>query len=207
MRARLMRGLKWTAILVVGLVVVVGVALPVQQYLFYRRAKRLLADMQTIELHKSTWADAQGLMHRWGRYGNYSGTCTAESCRYSITVGDPIDVGIGWLWDHLSQRAQDHLPLGTMMRFFARVGCRSWTLVGRFIVQDGFIVRSGVHAIGSPTGANGEFYGYLLEASVDSVDHVGSWDDLVDHRRIPFSSRLTTVWAVLVPARIAMLPG
>jgi hypothetical protein len=55
MRARWLRALRRVVAVVVALVVLVAVALPLQQYLFYLRAKRLLADMQAIELHKSTW--------------------------------------------------------------------------------------------------------------------------------------------------------
>ena len=29
-------------------------------------------------------------MTRWGKWGHYDGTCTAESCSYSINLHDPI---------------------------------------------------------------------------------------------------------------------
>jgi hypothetical protein len=32
--------------------------------------------MHQIRLYQSTWADALRLMHRWGSWGHYDGTCT-----------------------------------------------------------------------------------------------------------------------------------
>jgi hypothetical protein len=42
--------------------------------------------MHQIRLYQSTWADAQRLMHRWGAWGHYEGTCTAASCKYEIEM-------------------------------------------------------------------------------------------------------------------------
>ena len=47
-----------------------------QQYLLRWRAERLMADMHRIRLYQSTWADAENLMHRWGAWGHFEGTCT-----------------------------------------------------------------------------------------------------------------------------------
>ncbi len=44
----------------------------------------LLADFQSIQVNQSDWSDAQRLMHRWGRWGHYKGTCTPASCSYDF---------------------------------------------------------------------------------------------------------------------------
>ena len=71
-----------------ALVVVIAVAVPIRQRLFRRRAERLLADMQSIELHKTDWSNAQELMHRWGAWGRYEGTCTWANCKYTVLLSD-----------------------------------------------------------------------------------------------------------------------
>jgi len=185
-----MRGLKWAAILVIGLVALLAVALPVSHYLFYLRAKRLLADMQSIELHKSTWADAQVLMRRWGRYGNYNGSCTAESCRYSIDTGDPFGTIATWMFSHFSAKQMEHIPIKRMGGIVNAMGDLGETLVGKFIVQDGLIVRSGVYAVVrvSPLRNSDDRYGYELIGSAYSGEHVATWADLHNLRKRPFST-------------------
>ena len=78
--------LGWLMLGLTGLFLVCCVAGELRQRILVHRASRLLADMHRIELHKSTWADAQKLMIRWGRWGHYEGTCTAEDCLYVVTL-------------------------------------------------------------------------------------------------------------------------
>ena len=86
------------------------------QWLLRWRAEKLLADIQALEVNRSSWSDAQRLMLKWGRWGNYWGTCTAESCEYWIDMthvlperlrGYPDEGVKNWLprlMDHLGQR-------------------------------------------------------------------------------------------------------
>ena len=53
------------------------------------RMSHLLADYHRLHPTQSTWADAQKLMSRWGRWGQYEGSCTSVACNYSISVWDP----------------------------------------------------------------------------------------------------------------------
>ena len=70
--------------LFLSLVLLTFLAVQTQQRMLRWRAERLLADMHQIRLYQSTWADAQRLMHRWGAWGYYEGSCTAASCTYQI---------------------------------------------------------------------------------------------------------------------------
>ncbi|WP_157466474.1 hypothetical protein [Edaphobacter aggregans] len=72
--------------MVLSLVLLTFLAVQIQQRMLRWRAERLLADMHQIRLYQSTWADAQRLMHRWGAWGHYDGSCTAESCKYEIEM-------------------------------------------------------------------------------------------------------------------------
>ena len=69
-----------------SLVLLTFLAVQIQQRMLRWRAERLLADMHQIRLYQSTWADAQRLMHRWGAWGHYDGSCTAASCKYEIEM-------------------------------------------------------------------------------------------------------------------------
>lgn len=61
-----------------------------QQYVLRWRAERLLADIRQIQMGKSTWADAQRLMHRWNKWNvSWDGLeCNARSCNYAISLDD-----------------------------------------------------------------------------------------------------------------------
>src|SRR5215469_15332375 len=72
------------------LVLLAFLAVQIQQRTLRWRAERLLADMHQIRLYQSTWADAQRLMHRWGAWGHYDGSCTGASCTYKIELDNSI---------------------------------------------------------------------------------------------------------------------
>ena len=60
----------------------------IQQQILRWRAERLLADIRELQLGKSTWADAQKIMTRWGAWGFYEGSCTEKRCGYQIAMQD-----------------------------------------------------------------------------------------------------------------------
>ena len=75
---------KWvlTGLLVLYLVLLATVQ--IGQRITRRRAEHLLSDIRGLQLEKSSWYDAQVLMQRWGRWGQYKGTCDAAHCNYLI---------------------------------------------------------------------------------------------------------------------------
>lgn len=68
----------------------------VGQRIARRRAERLLADIRSLQLEKSTWTDAHAVMQRWGKWGHYDGTCDANSCEYRIRFED-------WTFDSIER--------------------------------------------------------------------------------------------------------
>jgi hypothetical protein len=123
--------------IVLSLVLLTFLAVQVQQRTLSWRAERLLADMHQIRLYQSTWADAQRLMHRWGAWGHYDGTCTAASCKYEIAMGSidyfnpraPRPDWVYWLLRH------DRLNL------YQWFGGRGSAVKASFTVHDGTIWR------------------------------------------------------------------
>jgi hypothetical protein len=58
----------------------------VEQRVERRRAERLLEDIRSLQLNKSTWNEAQKVMMRWGAWGHYDGMCDTGSCEYDIDL-------------------------------------------------------------------------------------------------------------------------
>ena len=87
-RKRAVRLVLFAGGVVLSLVLIAFLAVQTQQRMLRWRAERLLADMHQIRLYQSTWADAQRLMHRWGTWGHYNGSCTSESCTYNISLSN-----------------------------------------------------------------------------------------------------------------------
>lgn len=84
--ARWRKILRLSLVAVVGVILAAAVLVQIQQRLLRCRAEHLLADVRSLELGKSTWADAQKIMTRWGARGHYDGACTQERCSYKITL-------------------------------------------------------------------------------------------------------------------------
>jgi len=77
------------AVFTVGVLLLGTVAsVRIQQQILRWRAERLLSDIRELQLGKSTWADAQTLIYRWGAWGWYEGSCTEKRCSYQIVMQD-----------------------------------------------------------------------------------------------------------------------
>ncbi|MGO8758331.1 MAG: hypothetical protein ACLQG3_09430 [Terracidiphilus sp.] len=82
------RFFRIAGIAVLALIVCLAAVVPIQQRILRWRAERLLNDIRQIQMGKSTWADAQRLMNRWGNWGKWEGPCDARSCDYQIVLQD-----------------------------------------------------------------------------------------------------------------------
>jgi hypothetical protein len=119
---------------VLSLVLLTFLTVQFQQRMLRWRAERLLADMHQIRLYQSSWADAQRLMTRWGAWGHYDGSCTAESCKYEIEM------------DIIASLVQRHAWLGWLLRrdrlnLYQWFGGRDSGFRATFTVHDGTIWR------------------------------------------------------------------
>ena len=126
--------------IVLSLVLIAFLAVQTQQRILRWHAERLMADMHQIRLYQSTWADAQRLMHRWGAWGHYDGSCTATSCKYEIRIVnssfyEPHVKRYAWL-DWLFQH--DYLDL------YEWLGGRVGEVFGSFSVNNGIIWKKNV---------------------------------------------------------------
>jgi hypothetical protein len=125
-----MRILRFVSVTTVALVLLTLSVVQLQQRLLRYRAEQLMADMHRIRLYQSTWDDAQRLMHRWGAWGHYDGTCTASDCRYQIALTDMSWSWSGWFLQHGGYQV------------YSWFGGRQTVMCTQFIVQDSRILRT-----------------------------------------------------------------
>src|SRR5216683_6968530 len=139
------RVVRLAGVVVVSLVLITFLAVQIQQRMLRWHAERLLADMHQIRLYESTWADAQRLMHRWGAWGHYDGSCTAESCKYEISMND-----LAFYDPQIPRHAWvDWLLLHDRFNLYYWFGGRPAGFEASFTVRDGTIWResSGVGVV------------------------------------------------------------
>jgi len=133
--------IRWGRILRVGCVValalVAGLAVfvQIQQRILRWRAEQLLADMRELQSDKSTWADAQKIMTRWGVWGSYEGSCTAERCEYRIVIEDTLST---FVWAHVDR--YPFLRLFSVSSVF--LGERGGFVVATLYVKGGVLEKS-----------------------------------------------------------------
>ena len=121
----LIRTFRAACVIALVLVMLLYAAVQFQQRLLRWRAEQLMADMHRIRLYQSTWSDAQRLMHRWGKWGHYDGSCTSANCRYQISLSDLSYARFGWIMQHGG------------FRIYNWCGGRSARLTVSFTVHDG----------------------------------------------------------------------
>ncbi|MGB8260496.1 MAG: hypothetical protein WCE75_09100 [Terracidiphilus sp.] len=149
------------------LVLAAFAAVQASQWLLRWRAERLMREMHQIRLYQSTWADAERLMHEWGAWGHYDGTCTAADCRYVIELTD-----VQWSDRQTSHSAWvDWLMLHDRLDLLSRLGGRRAKAFGAFTVHTGAIWRESMGvAISVPRWQDTEkpIYEKTLWARADS---------------------------------------
>jgi len=153
------RILRVAGVAVLALVAGLAAYVQIQQRILRWRAERLLADIRQIQMGKSTWADAQRLMTRWGTWGGYEGSCTAKRCDYQIVMEDAF-------------RAMPiyFVPRGEM-RNEARMCCQwlrrpYYLLGGRFAIVDARIeVKDGI------------IWTKSYEVEINTTSHIPFWNE------------------------------
>jgi hypothetical protein len=134
------RVLKWAKHIFIGcLLVILSLLSFVQigQWVARRRAERLLSDIQSLRLQRSTWSDAQRIINLWGRWGHYKGTCDASNCEYGISIKDwATDVALGlYRFPRLERLAEP-----VLFKLTPLIGARLPEVDSQVSVHDGKVV-------------------------------------------------------------------
>src|ERR1035437_641349 len=85
---RLFRVVGWVVTGLCLIVLILAVAIRVDQYLLRRNAERLLVDLKSLEMRKSTYRDARLVIDRWSEEMHQDGPCQPYLCDARISVGD-----------------------------------------------------------------------------------------------------------------------
>ena len=166
------RVLKIAGGVVLALVAGSAVFVQVQQHILRWRAERLLADIREIQMGKSTWADAQRLMTRWGAWGAYEGFCTAERCEYRIVLQDVFSARPITFWSTGHTNPAPRVCCLWFRKPYRALGGRFAIVFAAIEVKDGIVwtkaydVETG---LGPRQVAGDEEYDVVLVAAADGL--------------------------------------
>jgi hypothetical protein len=177
-RSTLIRTLHRVGICLVVSFVLLNVFLRFEAYRFQRRAERLMADVQALKLRQSSWLEADRLISRWGKYGNYKGHCDASFCRYSIGLNSPA-ITLGQAFAMAPANLNNHSVYQTaslISTLWEHLGLRFVTVRAAFVVQDSVVLRkSAVFIYDVPPAFSGSS-GYSLIATSRAINRLASDD-------------------------------
>ncbi|AFL89996.1 hypothetical protein Terro_3786 [Terriglobus roseus DSM 18391] len=137
---------------------------------YRHRCARLMADFQSLELHKTSWSETQRMMTRWGRHGRYEGTCDANFCRYTIRLGSPIEQAFKTSTSFAASSRSLLIPLALYFHPAIIFGNRPASFMVSFVVQGNVVLRKGDSFT---VGGSGES---TLVATSHSADRVNGGD-------------------------------
>ncbi len=181
-RLRLGRTLRAFGVAILVLVDMLAALVQIQQRILRSRAERLLADIREIQMGKSTWADAQRLMTRWGAWGGWQGACTAKRCDYQISMEDAFEVIPVYFMPGGELRRDARMCCHWLYRPYYLMGGRFAQVGARIELKDGTIWTK-------------SFYVEIISASHfpfrDEGDYalLGTADGRSNHKHSELSSR------------------
>jgi hypothetical protein len=183
-----------------ALVVLALLAAQVEQHVFRRRAEQLAADLETLEMRKTTWQEAQARLAHWGASRKFSDSCDAQSCSVDITF---TEFAFGFLSErNLFVRLDDYFRWRLRLSYnegpfvraerllghtFMRLGGRPATVNAHVLMQDSVVWNKAIwmqienyssHVPGWDTGNRRIDFGVVASAeAVSRVDRQRErWD-------------------------------
>ena len=164
-------------------------AIQIEQHLFCRRAERLLAEVQAIELRKTPWHEAQAKLQHWGTARVPYLPCDAHQCTLTITQVDFVTRKIFQngifvrLDDYFRWRLKLTYNTGpfergmlAMFRAYMRMGGHPAKIAVEIDMRDGTVWSKGIsvgietYASNGPwTASDGGRVQYTLVASAQTV--------------------------------------
>jgi hypothetical protein len=119
---------------------ILAVAIRADQYLLRRNAERLLADLKSLEMRRSTYRDARQVMDRWSEEMHLEGPCQPYKCDARISLDD-FFIGHQKLF-------ANHQSLAYGLRYLYRLlGGRPATIHGDIRVRKNVVWGKGIRAV------------------------------------------------------------
>jgi hypothetical protein len=134
-------------------------SIQIEQHVLRRRAERLLSDIRSLEIHRSSLSDVQRLSGKWGRLAHYQGNCADGSCSLEI------------LWKDFSLRHIEFLSRLDTLHFFILAGGRPEQVSARVTVEKDAVVGKAFHVLVGVAGdrAQGRWWDYPLMGDAYSL--------------------------------------
>jgi hypothetical protein len=154
-------------LLFAALVILFAAFIQIQAHLLRHRAEALLSDIRHLELRKSTWADAQNIMSRWGAWGHYDGSCTAAGCEYHVVIADVFN-----------KRLVPHRLALPYMVIGGWLGGRPVMVHASFTVIDGVLCGKSFDALIAVPPRSFSDYGYTLIGEAGSASRLSPFGGL-----------------------------
>jgi hypothetical protein len=103
------------------------------QWLLRWRAERLLGEIRSLQVNRSTLAEVKPLIAKWSKTQEVSTDCTAEDCQYGVTLTDVLPAPLRGYPD---DGVKNYLP-----RLMDHIGLRSASAVGGIRVRNGVVTE------------------------------------------------------------------
>jgi len=132
--------LSWVIAGLCAIVLILAVAIQVDRHVLRRKAERLLADLKSLEMRKSTYQDAQLVIAHWKDSIHQEGPCQPSRCDVQIALGDLFTRHHVFLANH--QRLA--YVFGHVCRF---LGARPAMIDGFVRVRKNIVWGKGVNAV------------------------------------------------------------
>jgi hypothetical protein len=176
----------WAVVGICTFLLLALAASQIEQRLLRKRAERLLADLDSIELRKTPWDGVQRESQRWGGIRTYNPQCNTQKCTLEITLNDFVfDHCYTAAWpsridDYLRYRlklASESHPLVNLLAGLTHTslyfGVRPAQIIARVEMRDGIVWGKGfsstIQFLSPSYSADGRRYDYVLIASAHSV--------------------------------------
>jgi len=155
----------------------------VGQRLFRRRAELLLSQLQSFELRKTSWQDAQTQFQRWGPNREFDEHCDSHKCSLKITLNELV---FGYLSernlfakldDYFRWRLKLSYDIGPfartefwLLRLYTRAGGRPARVIANIGMRDGMVWSRGI-------SVRVEAFEFSLFAAVNGVPRFNYYGD------------------------------
>ncbi|MGC0773938.1 MAG: hypothetical protein WB543_13470 [Candidatus Acidiferrum sp.] len=172
------------------------VASQIEQHVLRSRAESLLLAIQSLELRKTPWSEAQIKLERWKKYQKLGPSCDARACSMEVTLNEFVfglvtqsDLSLR-LDDYLRWRLKLHYDVGPfvhleehLLHLYMRMGGRPATVVVSIGMRDGIVWSKGINVTietyssdfpGLISGGPTEFALVAAAHSVPRFDYYGS---------------------------------
>lgn len=172
------------AIGVCAMLILVLVASQIGQRIFRRRAEILLAQVQSLELGKTSWQDAQRQLRHWSGESRLDDRCNQTDCSEAITLTEPTSGLIFPIFERLDDYLRWRLRLSYNQGPFDRMAQQ--------VLYPGYMLLGGRPAriVASVGMRDGVLWSKEYEVSIETFWHFnpGGWAEytlVADMRSVP----------------------